>query len=198
MVLISPAYQPLGGRPTRLERLSTMLRTRRLHSLVAACFLLVLISLTPAATYDNVAAHVTKLHSDAAALAPWLAGSGAARDTATRWPKCKPTQGMPHSVAEEREHSVAYLFMVHTEETLESARQTIEHLWHPDDLFVVHADAKMNDSLVARYRDSMGVCGNVQLIDEERVDVQWGKWVRRRSGPLSSPSRPASSRCFLC
>ncbi|GAA5850459.1 hypothetical protein JCM9279_001423 [Rhodotorula babjevae] len=183
MVLL-PAYQPLGatGRPSCRDRLFTTLRTRPgLRAVVAACFLVVLASLTPAATYDSVTARVVKLHNDAASLAPWLghgalAGSSGIDDIATRWPGCKATQALSRDAADEHEHRVAYLFMVHTEETLEGARQLVEHLWHPDDLFVVHADAKMNDSVVARYRDSMGVCGNVQLIDEERVDVKWGKW----------------------
>ncbi|GAA5908562.1 hypothetical protein JCM8208_002666 [Rhodotorula glutinis] len=182
------AYQPVGQHPSPspLERTAAVLRSRRVHALLAACFVLALVSLTPAAAYDVVAAHAVKLHSDAAALAPWLhvdalAGPGgtasaSSDDTATRWPECKPAQVGRDDDVDEHEHRVAYLFMVHTKETLEGARQLVEHVWNPNDLFVVHVDAKMNDSLVARYRDSMGACGNVQFVDEERVDVEWGKW----------------------
>ncbi|GAA5942380.1 hypothetical protein JCM3775_003240 [Rhodotorula graminis] len=183
------SYQPVGAQPSpsTFERTSAVLRSRRVHALVAACFVLALVTWTfPATAYDDVAAHVAKLHSDAAALAPWLgvdalAGSGGEASgsvdaAATRWPECKPAQPRSDDGVDAHEHRVAYLFMVHTEETLEGARQLVEHLWHPDDLFVVHADAKMNDSVVERYRASMGVCGNVQLVDEERVDVEWGKW----------------------
>ncbi|GAA5970652.1 hypothetical protein JCM3765_001182 [Sporobolomyces pararoseus] len=72
-------------------------------------------------------------------------------------------------------HVTAFLIMVHSEATLEGARKLVEQIYDPHDLFLIHADKKMDEGLYVKYKDSLGVCGNVVFVpDDERVNIGWG------------------------
>lgn len=71
----------------------------------------------------------------------------------------------------------AYLVMVHTAARLEGARQLLEQIFDPSDLFVIHADAAIDIKTLETYKIAMSKCSNVQFVSEdERVRGAWGRW----------------------
>lgn len=95
---------------------------------------------------------------------------------------CRPTRSR-----DSPGHVTAYLIMVHSEETLEGARQLVEQIYDPHDYFLIHADKKLNQTLYERYKPSLSVCGNVHFVpDDERVDIGWGDIVSSLSQECSS------------
>lgn len=71
----------------------------------------------------------------------------------------------------------AYLIMVHTLARLEGARQLLEQIFDPSDLFFIHADAAIDLDSLKPYKEAMSVCDNVHFIlDDQRLRGRWGSW----------------------
>ncbi|BGP43520.1 Beta-1,3-galactosyl-O-glycosyl-glycoprotein beta-1,6-N-acetylglucosaminyltransferase 3 [Rhodotorula kratochvilovae] len=182
MMRASAQYQSIGAPPSSdlAGRVASALRNRRLHApILATCLVAFLLHATQGSALA-LKDYSGKLKDGYSALSSWRGGStssntsvAAVEEGPPRWPGCTPRRRLSR---EAHRHRVAYLVMVHTPETLEGARQLVENVWDEDDLFVIHADQKMDDALVATYRESMGICGNVQFVTDERVDVKWGKF----------------------
>lgn len=213
----SSHYAPVGGHASpAVGRRPSPFSSRRVHPALLVLFLVAaaLFLVPHYSLSDTVDGSTAEQNAQASTPTRWgrigeLVGAlGVLRDAQPaavapkpRWPECPRRRQLSR---EDHKHRVAFLFMVHTAETLEGARQTVETLWDEDDLFVVHADKKMNETVVQQYRQSMTVCGNVEFVsDDDRVDVKWGKFVRWPCSPrpclpcaeltILSPCHPAQS-----
>ncbi|GAA5975327.1 hypothetical protein JCM21900_004090 [Sporobolomyces salmonicolor] len=72
-------------------------------------------------------------------------------------------------------HVTAFLIMVHSPDTLEGARILLEQIYDPSDYFLIHADQKLNATLVDSYQTSMSACSNVEFVPaSDRVKIGWG------------------------
>lgn len=101
-------------------------------------------------------------------------GGGETAQSIGRVPEtCKSTRPR-----EDAGHVTAFLIMVHNNVTLEGARRLIEQIYDPNDLFLLHADKKMDANVYEQYRTTIEACGNIQFVpDDERVKIGWGDIV---------------------
>lgn len=68
--------------------------------------------------------------------------------------------------------------MVHSDERLEGARQIIEQIYDEHDLFIIHADLRINQSTLEIYKEVMTRCRHIEFISEEkRLKGKWASWV---------------------
>jgi hypothetical protein len=73
-----------------------------------------------------------------------------------------------------KEHrSLAYLISIHDDQTLRGLLNIVEEMYHPDDVFVIHADLKVSDCMYEELRTHYQGFPNVHFT-VRRYEVRWG------------------------
>lgn len=70
----------------------------------------------------------------------------------------------------------AYLIAAHDNETIDGLAELLSQLYAPDDVFVVHLDAKVSDAAMEGIMASVpSKCSNIRFV-RERISVTWATW----------------------